>query len=118
MSPEQFLRQLAAQDPPPAVLFLGPEAYHRRTCREALLARALPENERESGLTRHDLDEISLRDVLDDARSFSLFAPRRVIWAIGAEGALPKRLAAGDDAAASAIAAYLEKPTPGVTVVF
>ncbi len=117
VTPEQFLRQTAAHDPPPVVLFLGPEAYQRRACREALLARVLPDAERESGLTRHDLDEISLRDVLDDARSFSLFAPRRVIWAIGAEGALPKRLNAEDDSGA-AIADYLKNSTPGVTLVF
>ena len=118
VTPEQFLRQIAAHDLPPVILFLGPEAYHRRACREALLARALPEAERESGLTRHDLDEVSLRDVLDDAWSFSLFAPRRVIWAIGAEGALPKRLTAEDDPGAAAIAGYLKNPTPGVTLVF
>ncbi len=118
MTPEQFLRQLEKPGPPPVVLFLGPEAYQRRACRDALLAKALSAQERESGLTRHDLDEVSLREVLDDARSFSLFAGRRVIWAGGAEGALPRRLAADEASGAAPIAGYARDPTPGVVLVF
>ncbi len=118
MSPEQFLRQIEKQAPKPVYLFLGPEAYMRRACRQALVERVLPPEERESGLTRHDLDEAPLAAVLDDARSFSLFASRRLMWISGAEAALPKRLTAEEGPGAAALAAYVRDPTPGTVLVF
>lgn len=122
MTPEQFLRSLEQKAPPPVLLFLGPEAYRRGLCRKALLARVLAPEEREDGFTRHDLDEVSLIDVLDDARSMSLFARNRLIWAAGAESVLPRgRTASSDDleqAGAQALAAYLQDPTPGTVLVF
>ena len=63
----------------------------------ALIEAALPPEDREQGLTRHDLDEIPLAAVLDDARSMSLFAAKRVIWISGAEAALPRGRAKSDD---------------------
>jgi DNA polymerase-3 subunit delta len=68
-------------------------------------------------MTRHDLCDIELSSVIDDARSFSLFATRRVIWASGAEAALPKR-DTGDSEAAASINAYLKDTPPSVVVVF
>jgi len=130
MTPDQFLRSLDRQDPKPVYLFLGPEVYRRRLCREALIARLLQPEEREDGLTRHELDATtSLGDVLDDARSMSLFAGNRVIWVASAEAALPrgKSAAAEDDDApsnggkagdAALIAEYSKDPSPGVVLVF
>src|SRR5580704_13515156 len=92
MSPEQFLQRIQKQPPAPAYLFVGPDPYQRNLCRKALIERVLRAEEMENGLTRLDLDEVSLSAVLDDARSLSLFAPKRVIWVSGAESALPKRL--------------------------
>lgn len=113
-----MLRELARTQPAAAYLFIGQESYQRRRCREALVAAALGEEERESGMTRHDLEEISLAEVLDDARSMSLFSSRRLIWVAGAEAALPRRLGGDEEPGAAALAEYLESPTPGVTVVF
>ena len=90
MTPEQFLDGLRRNPPAPAYLFLGPEPYQRDRCRRALIDAALPEEDREAGFTRHDLDQISLAAALDDARSLSLFASRRVIWLSSAEAALPR----------------------------
>ena len=118
MSPDQFLRQIEKQPPKPVYLFLGPEAYMRRACRQALVERVLPPEERESGLTRHDLDEAPLAALLDDARSFSLFASRRLMWIAGAEAALPKRLTAEEGPGAAALASYVRDPTPGTVLVF
>ena len=50
----------------------------------------LAPEDRENGLSRHDLEETTLAAILDDARSLSLFAPNRVIWVSGAESALPR----------------------------
>jgi len=124
MTPDQFLDRLKKNGPAPAYLFLGPEAYQRERCRRALLDAALPGADREEGLTRHDLDEIPLASVLDDARSMSLFATRRVIWIAGAEVALPRgRAKSGDDedeekaGDAGELAAYLKDPTPDTVIV-
>lgn len=122
MTPEQFLRTIEQKAPPPVCLFLGPEGYRRDLCRKALIERILTAEEREEGFTRHDLDEISLAEVLDDARSMSLFAGNRLVWVSGAESALPRgRSSAGEEkeqAAAEALAAYVTDPTPGTVLVF
>lgn len=125
MSPEQFLARIAKQPPAPAYLFLGQEGYQRKLCREALLARVLPGEAREEGFTQVDLDESSLNEVLDDARSLSLFAAERLIWIASAELALPKRLTASAEETdedgkpvESSLAAYLKAPTPGTVLVF
>jgi DNA polymerase-3 subunit delta len=126
MTPEHFLAQIRKQPPGPLYLFLGPENYRREMCRKALVERALSPEERETGLVRHDLDEVSLAQVIDDARSMSLFAPRRLIWVSGAESVLPRgRAASAGDAEPSAkdpdaglLAAYAASPSPGVVLVF
>lgn len=124
MTPDQFLRELERKAPPPLLLFAGPEDCLRRRCREALLQKCLAEEERDQGYVRHDLEEVTLGEVLDDARSFALFAPRRLIWVASAEAALPRgRGAAEEEAGAGGgapemIAQYAKDPPPGVTLVF
>jgi DNA polymerase-3 subunit delta len=117
MTADEFLRSIEKRDPQPAYLFLGPESWSRDRCRRALIDRVLGEEDRDEGVTRHDLSEVDLSAVIDDARSFSLFANRRVIWASSAEAALPKR-DTGDDAGAALIHAYLKDPPQGVVLVF
>ncbi len=125
MTPDQFLARLKKTGPEPAYLFLGPEAYERERCRRALINAALPEEEeRAEGITRHELDQTSLTEAIDDARSLSLFAQRRVIWLGRAEAALPRGRAAAaepDDTPASgdatALEQYLREPAPGTVVV-
>lgn len=129
MTPDQFLKQIQ-KAPAPVYVFLGPEAYYRDICRRALLDAVLPEEDREQGYCRHDLDELSLAEVIDDARSMSLFATRRLLWVASAEAAVPKGRAAaasagdGDDdgspskRATSVLADYIAHPTPDTVVVF
>ena len=128
MTPEQFLRQLQKATAP-AYLFIGPESYHRDSCRKALIAACLPQEDAGEGFLHHDLDSLSLAEVLDDARSMSLFATNRLIWISGAECVLPRGRAAAaidsneDDAPAakggsSLLADYLANPVPGTTLVF
>lgn len=113
MRPDQFRQRLAKQGTSPVCLFIGPEAYERNKCREALAARF--------GQVDHfDLEETTLSVVLDDARALSLFASERVVWVSGAEAALPGARAAADagEEDMANLAAYVHQPTPGVTVVF
>jgi DNA polymerase III subunit delta len=118
MTPEQFLSSLQKNGPAPAYLFLGPEPYQRDRCRRALLASVLGDSPeaRENGFTRLDLSEVPLAAAFDDARSLSLFAPRRVIWLAGAEAALPRALADSEEPD-DEIARYLRQPAPDTTVV-
>ena len=124
MLPEQFLARLAKQPPAPAYLFLGPEGYQRRLCRESLLERVLPPDSRSDGFSQCDLEDRTLSDVLDDARSLSLFASERVIWISSAELALPRRLTAASEddgdskGSGSELSDYLQSPTPDTVIVF
>jgi DNA polymerase-3 subunit delta len=133
MTPNEFLQSLSSNRPlAPAYLFVGPEAFDRDRCRKALLDRALTAEDREAGMIRHDLDEVELAEVLDDARSFSLFAASRLMWVASAEAALPRGraiAAASDDddegggsgkgkGAEAVLSAYLRNPAPGTVLVF
>ena len=125
MSPAQFLARIKRNEIAPAYLFLGAEAYQGRRCREALLDTMLGPGERENGLAQYDSTEVSLAQVVDDARSLSLFAAQRVILVSNAEAALPRTRSdeegdADGPAAGGAgeLAAYLKDPSPGVVLLF
>jgi DNA polymerase III subunit delta len=116
----QLIARVKKGGPPPAVLLLGPEAYDRRRLKEALTA-AFPEG----SVTQHDLSELTLTEVLDDARSLSLFASERLIWIVNAEAALPRGKVSSDDdegdgpaGDAAPLGAYMKDPTPGAALVF
>jgi DNA polymerase III subunit delta len=123
VTPDQFLTKIAKAPPAPVYLFLGQEAYQRRLCKDALIARSLPAEDRQEGFTQLDLEETTLRAALDDARSLSLFATSRVMWITSAELALPRRISASEDGEDASMAdnplvAYLKAPTAGTVVVF
>lgn len=88
------------------------------------MERVLPPDARADGLTRTDLEDCTLAEVIDDARSLSLFARDRIIWVSSAELALPRRVvAAAEDESdtkgeRSELASYLKAPTPGTVLVF
>ena len=90
VSPQQLIQSLERQKPAPVYLFLGPEGWHRKACREAIVAKALSAESIEEGVTLLDLDTHSLSEIIDDARAMSLFASDRVIWVASAESALPR----------------------------
>ncbi len=118
MLPNAFMESMKKGALQPVYLFLGAESYRRRVCREALIKRALGESERESGLTRHDLDQMPLQEVIDDARSLSLFSPARVIWVSGAEAVLPRgRSKSSDSPALAALGDYVASPSPSTVLV-
>ena len=126
MTPAQFLSRLKRGEVPAVSLLLGSESYERRRCREALIAAHLTEEERDGAITLHDLSEVELAQVLDDARSLSLFADKRVIVASSAEAALPRTAKAEDDgdegggggAGLKELENYVGSPTPGTVLLF
>jgi DNA polymerase-3 subunit delta len=117
----QLVARVKKGQAPPTVLLLGPEAYERRRIKDALTKGYPPD-----AVAQHDLAELTLAEVLDDARSLSLFASERLIWVVNAEAALPRgRAAAAEDddgeggAGDSApLVEYMKNPTPGVVIVF
>ncbi len=125
MTPEQFLARLNKQPLAPAYLFLGQEGYQRKLCREALATKVFSDGNRPDGFVLSDLENTTICDVLDDARSLSLFASERLIWVASAELALPRRLSAntdeeseGSQTSGAQLDGYLKEPTPGTVVVF
>ncbi len=119
MTPEQLLARIKRKELPPVLLLLGPEAYQKRQVKGAMTA-AVPEG----SVSEHDLSEVALAEIVDDARSLSLFAAERLIWVLNAEAALPRGRSADDEESeggsgdGAPLAAYLQDPTPGVTLVF
>ena len=126
MTAAQLLSRVKRGQTPPLLLLIGPEAYQRGQLKQTLSAAAGP-----GAVTEHDLTQVSLSEVLDDARSLSLFAADRLIWVSNAEAALPRGRAVADadgpdadgesaSAAANAapLAAYASDPTPGTVLVF
>ena len=123
MDPAQLLLQLQKKSPAAGYVFLGNELFSRDGCRKALLEAALPPGERESGLVQYDLAEASLQDVVEDARTLSLFAGARMIVGYNAENVLPRARETEDEEEASPpgaeiLYAYFRDPTPGVVVLF
>jgi DNA polymerase III subunit delta len=128
MTPAQFIARLKRGEIPPVTLFLGQEAYERRRCRQALIEAAIGSDE--SAITRRDLSQSSLTEVLDDARAMNLFVTRRLILAASAEAALPRtgRGASEDDdddtpgsssgGGFESLVQYVKDPSPDVTLVF
>jgi DNA polymerase-3 subunit delta len=125
VTPDRLLADLQKRPPERVYLFLGPESYSRDRCRRAIVEAFLDPQDREAGLVRHDLSETPLQEVLDDARCYSLFSPKRVLWAAGAEAVLPRLRSAeaseGGGAAsggAEILASYLNHPSPDVVLIF
>ena len=128
MNPAQFLGAMKKGAPAPAYLFLGAEGYDRRRCKEALLNAHLTPEERVEGLTNYDLSQHTIAEVIDDARSLSLFASKRLIVASSAEAAMPKVAKSDEDeegggdpkgsSDVTPLVNYLSDPSPGVVVLF
>jgi DNA polymerase III subunit delta len=126
MTPAHLLARLKRREIAPAYLLLGPEAYERRRIHEALVAAVVGDSGAENGVTRHDLSDRSLAEVVDDARSLSLFASERVLFVANAEAALPRTARSEEEGEegespggrADALADYMKNPSPGVVLVF
>lgn len=120
MLAREFLTSIGKRPPEPVYLFVGTDFYTRRQAREALTAAVLGDEDRESGVTRLDLDEGSIATVIDDASALSLFASKRLIWVSNAELALPKRITTKteDEGPGALLGSYLKDPTPETVIVF
>ncbi len=122
MKPKAFLQQLKNGRPASGYLFAGNEMFYRDRCRRTLrraVLGAADSSPDQDGWVEYDLREHPLSKLIDEARTYSLFAPSRVVVGLNAEAALPKRIgsAGGRAADADPLRAYFADPTPGVTLL-
>jgi len=119
MKPKALLAQLEKIRPAAGYLFLGNELFFRDRCRQALIQAVLGESSGAGeGLIEFDLKEQPMQKLLDEARTFSLFASARLIIGSNADAILPRRVTSrGDSPEAAPLAAYFKDPTPGVTIL-
>ena len=124
MKPKAFLQQLKKGRPTAGYLFAGNEMFYRDRCRRTLRGAVLgaaDSSQYQEGWVEYDLREHSLSKLIDEAKTYSLFAPSRVVVGLNAEAALPKRMGSAGGRAGGAEAdplrAYFADPTPGVTLL-
>jgi len=118
MKPRQVLQELKKGTPAAGYLFLGNEQFYRDRCRQAVIKAALgePADGEGDGPTEFDLNDHSIEELIDDARTLSLFGGDRLIIGRNAEAGLPRR--AGVKAVPPPeLERYFANPTPGVTVL-
>ena len=103
--------------PAPGYLFLGAEPFYRGRCREAVREAALGPTPDETAVEEVDLGERSLAELIEEARTMSLFAGERMVIARNAEQALPRSPSNAGKARQQALADYFSDPTPGTVVL-
>jgi DNA polymerase-3 subunit delta len=124
MTPAQLSSRLKRGQIAPAYLLLGAEVHQRDFCRQELIGALLRTEGMAEGVTRHDLNQAALTEVIDDARCLSLFVQNRVLVVENAEAALPRQKggeeAAEEDSAAGTelLVQYPRDPSPGVVLLF
>ena len=112
---ERFVQEVSSHKLKPGYVFVGDEAFFRRTCRDAILKHLIPEGMREFSLYDLDLESSALVEILDRARTPSLMANFQVFF-VGGVKALYGR--GKHDAEFAAIAAYLRNPNPDAVLIF
>jgi DNA polymerase-3 subunit delta len=120
MKPREMLQNLGGSGPAPGYLFLGNEQFFRDRCRRALHKAVIGEENQPAspieGVTEFNLNDRPLEELLDDARTLSLFGGPRLIVGRQAEGALP-RGAGARTVPPSELVRYFADPTPGTTIL-
>ena len=121
MKPREMLQNLGRSPAAPGYLFLGSEQFFRDRCRQALRQAVLGDEGQTAdpvdGVTEFNLNERPIGELIDDARTLSLFGGPRLIVGRQAEGALP-RGAGAKAVPPPELARYFGDPTPGVTLLF
>ena len=121
MKPRQALQALRKSSPAAGYLFLGNEQYYRDRCRKALHQAVLDNaggvGAESDGATEFDLNERTIEELIDDARTLTLFGGNRLIIGWNADETLPRR-AGASAVAPTALESYFADPTHGVTILF
>jgi DNA polymerase-3 subunit delta len=111
---ERFVQEVSARKLKPGYVFVGDEAFFRRTCRDAILQYLVPEGMREFSLYEFDLESSTIVEVLDRARTPSLMASFQVFFVRGVKALYGR---GKHDAEFAAIAEYLRNPNPDALLI-
>jgi len=117
VSLEQFQKKLENGAGVTAVLLLGGDTFLRDTLRALLVEKFVPESARAWAVSRHSAKEVSVDDVLQNAQSLPMLAPRQVVFVEEAEAW--ERL--GEDAREELVESlekYFKDPAPFTVLVF
>lgn len=103
--------------PAPGYLFLGAEPFYRSRCKQAVRDAVLGSDPDETAAVEVDLGERALSDLIDEARTQSLFVSERLIVGRGAEHAVPRTTGRAAKAEQQMVQDYFQDPEPGTVVV-
>ncbi|WP_124057630.1 DNA polymerase III subunit delta [Vaginisenegalia massiliensis] len=116
MDYQQAKQALSAENLAPIYCIWGSEIFLQQDFLHTLLD--LCHQEQEADVTKLDLDEVSLDQVLDEAEMYSFFADRRIIIAENASflTAQPKQKLS--DSQQARLMAYLDQPNEASVLIF
>jgi DNA polymerase III subunit delta len=117
VSPNELLAHLANGKPIPGILLVGSDSYLRELCRKKLVDAYVAEGTRDWGVRKFSAEEDDISEILGQAQTMPMLAPRQVIFVSEAEAW--ERL--GDDSRdtlVKQISDYLDNPAPFTVLVF
>jgi DNA polymerase-3 subunit delta len=117
LSPHELLARLAKGKPIPGILLVGADSYLRELCRKKLVETYVAEGTHDWGVRKFSAKQDDVSDILGQAQTMPMLAPRQVIFVSEAEAW--ERL--GDDSRDShvkQISEYLDNPAPFTVLVF
>lgn len=112
---ERFVSEVTSGKLRPAYVFIGDEVFFRDHCRQALLQHLVPADLRDFSLHDLDLDEVSIGEILDRARTPSLMAPFQVFFIRGIKNLYGR---GSHEEEFSAIEQYVKDPNPAAVLIF
>ena len=112
---DRFLAELGTPQMRPGYVLIGDEAFLYQRCRNGVLAKLAPPDQREFCLYDLDLSDTNIFDVLDRAQTPSLMAPFQVFFVrnlktLYGRGSKKEEFAALD--------AYFRRPNPQALLLF
>ena len=112
---DRFLAELGTPQMRPGYVLIGDEAFLYQHCRQGVLAKLAPPEQREFCLYDLDLTETTIFDILDRAQTPSLMAPFQVFFVrnlktLYGRGSKKEEFAALD--------AYFRRPNPQALLLF
>lgn len=103
--------------PASGYLFLGAEPFYRSRCKQAIRDAVLGSDPDETAAVEVDLSERDLADLIDEARTQSLFVSERLIVGRSAEQAVPRTTGKAAKAEQQMVQDYFKDPEAGTVLV-
>ena len=118
LKPGDLIRRFRKGGRPAAgYLFLGAEPFYRSRCRQAVRKAVLGADPDETAKVEIDLGDQPLSDLLEEARTLSLFGSNRLVFGRNAEQAVPNSSSKAGQLIRGRLEAYFKDPVPGTTVL-